>query len=195
HPSFYDSLQRANQDMGQRIAQLLRNVVDTISSAVAMAATIAVLWQAHWSLAPITLIGVGPGFWVLLRMRRVTYWVYRVRTPESRLANYFARLMTRRDEAKEVRIFTLAEHLFARWLGLARHLAVERRQLEVKQSWLALAADFVGTAAYAGCLILLASLVAGARVTVGGYAMLMQALQRFSGRLEQVMRHLSALHE
>jgi len=103
--------------------------------------------------------------------------------------------MTRRDEAKEVRIFTLAGHLFSRWLSLARRLAVERRQVEVRHSWLTLGADFIAAAAYAGCLLLLSSLVAGAKVSFGGYAMLMQALQRFSGRLDQVMRHFATLHE
>ena len=161
HPSFYDSLQRANQDMGGRIVALMRSLVEVLGSATGMIAVLAVLWQAHWSLAPIMVVGVAPGFWVMLAMRKKTWWVYRIRTPESRLSIYFANLLTRRDDAKEVRLFTLAGHLLARWLGLPRKLAVERRQLETKQAWLGALTSFVGTAAYSGCLLLVASLIGG----------------------------------
>lgn len=195
HPSFYDALQRANQDMGARLTQLLRGLVDVLAALTGMAAVLAVLWQAHWALAPIMAVGVAPGFWVMLTMRRKTYWVYRVRTPESRLANYFGNLLTRRDEAKEVRLFTLTRHLLERWLNLARALAIERRQLELKQAWLGALTDVVGLAAYAGCLVIIAVLIAGAKVSVGTFAMMMQALQQFGARIEQVMRHLSSLHE
>jgi len=195
HPDFYDALQRANQDMGSRLVTLLRLVTDVVASFAGMAGILIVLWQAHWSLAPIMALGVAPGFWVMLQMRKKTYWVYRVRTPESRLAMYLNNLMTRRDEAKEVRLFTLAGHLLERWLSLSKGLHVERRQLEVKQAWLGLLTDGVRTAAYAGCLALLAVMVTGARITFGMYAVIMQALQQFSARIEQVMRNVSGLHE
>ena len=195
HPDFYDALQRANQDMGSRLVTLLRLVTDIVSSFAGMAGIILVLWQAHWSLAPITVLGVAPGFWVMLKMRKKTYWVYRMRTPESRLAMYLNGLMTRRDEAKEVRLFTLGGHILNRWLSLSKAIHAERRRLEVKQAWLGLLTDGIRTASYAGCLALLAVLVAGARITFGMYAVIMQALQQFSHRIEQVMRNVSGLHE
>lgn len=194
-PSFYDALQRANQDMGGRIVQLLRSLVEAIGSSAGMVAILAVLWQTHWSLAPIMVVGVAPGFWVMLAMRKKTWWVYRVRTPESRLAMYFANLLTRRDDAKEVRLFTLSQHLLQRWLGLSQRLAGERRQLETKQAGLGALTSMVGTAAYSGCLLIIAGLIAGAKVTVGTFSMLMQALQQFSQRIGQVMQSLSAVHE
>ena len=195
HPSFYDALQRANQDMGGRIVQLLRALVEVIGASAGMIAILAVLWRAHWSLAPIMAAGVVPGFWVMLTMRKKTWWVYRVRTPESRLAMYFANLLTRRDDAKEVRLFTLSRHLLSRWLGLSRRLAIERRQLETKQARLGALTSMVSAAAYSGCLLIVAGMIAGARVSVGTFSMLMQALQQFSQRIGQVMQSLSAVHE
>lgn len=200
HPSFYDSLERANQDMGGRIVTLMRSLVEVLGSATGMIAILAVLWQAHWSLAPIMVVGVVPGFWVMLAMRKKTWWVYRIRTPESRLSIYLANLLTRRDDAKEVRLFTLADHLSQRWLALARKLAIERRHLETKQAWLGALTSFVATAAYSGCLLLVASLIGGEEVradvvSIGTFAMLMQALQQFGQRIGQVMHSLSGVHE
>lgn len=195
HPDFYDKLERANQDMGGRLVQLMRSLVDILGSVSGMTAIVAVLWQNHWSLAPITIVGVVPGFWVMLMIRKKTYWIYRVRTPESRLAGYFNALLTRRNHAKEVRLFTLSDHLLGRWLDLSKRLAVERRQLEIKQAWLGGLTDIFGLAAYAGCLMIVATLIAGARVTVGTFTMLMDALQRFANNIEQVMRTLAGLQE
>lgn len=195
HPSFYDALERANQDMGGRIVQLLRWLVGAVGSVAGMAAILAVLWQAHWSLAPIMVAGVVPGFWVMLAMRKKTWWVYRIRTPESRLAMYFANLLTRRDEAKEVRLFTLSGHLLDRWSGLSTKLAEERRQLETRQARLGALTGMVATAAYSGCLLIVAGMIAGAQVSVGTFSMLMQALQQFRFRIGQVMQSLSAVHE
>lgn len=195
HPTFYDALQRANQDMGPRLVQLMRALVEVLASMTGMTAILAILWQAHWSLAPIMAVGVIPGFWVMLAMRKKSYWVYRMRTPENRLANYFTNLLTRRDEAKEVRLFTLSRHLLHRWLTLAKHLAVERRQIETKQAGLGALTDIVSLAAYSGCLVIIAVLIAGAQVTVGTFSMMMQALQQFGNRIEQVMRNFTTLHE
>lgn len=195
HPSFYDALERANQDMGGRIVTLMRSLVEVLGSTTGMIAVLVVLWQTHWSLAPIMVVGVVPGFWVMLAMRKKTWWVYRIRTPQNRLAMYFSNLLTRREDAKEVRLFTLARHLLERWLALAQSLAVERRQLESKQAWLGALTSLVSTAAYSGCLLIIASLIAGAAVTVGTFSMLMQALQQFAMRIGQVMQSLSGVHE
>ncbi|HLS90632.1 MAG TPA: ABC transporter transmembrane domain-containing protein, partial [Limnochordia bacterium] len=195
HPSFYDALERANQDMGGRIVTLMRSLVEVLGSTTGMIAVLVVLWQTHWSLAPIMVVGVVPGFWVMLAMRKKTWWVYRIRTPQNRLSMYFSNLLTRREDAKEVRLFTLARHLLERWLALAQSLAVERRQLESKQAWLGALTSLVSTAAYSGCLLIIASLIAGAAVTVGTFSMLMQALQQFAMRIGQVMQSLSGVHE
>ena len=91
--------------MGARLTQLLRGLVDVLAAATGMAAVLAVLWQAHWALAPIMAVGVAPGFWVMLTMRRKTYWVYRMRTPENRLANYFGNLLTKLKMAGRAEAF------------------------------------------------------------------------------------------
>lgn len=195
HPTFHDLLQRANQDMGGRLVNLMRRLFDVLGAAVTLASFLVILIGAHWALAPIAVIGSAPGFWVMLRMHRKTWWVYRIRTPESRRANYFSQLLTQRENAKEVRLFTLSDHLRGTWLGLAQRLAVERRQLEVTQGWLGWLTQSIGAGSYAACLTILTWLIAGARFTFGQYVMLQQAVQQFSQQIQQVMQAGAGLQE
>ncbi len=195
HPAFFDTLQRANQDMGGRLVNLLRLLFDVAGAVVTLASLLVVLLQAHWALAPLTVLGTAPGFWVVMRMNRRTYWVYRVRTPENRRAMYLRDLLTRRDEVKEVRLFTLGQHLMNLWQELSVRLAVERRTLEVKQAGLQALSQTVSASAYGGCLLILLHLTGGGRLTFGHYAMLVQALQQFSTRIEQILRAAGGLQE
>ena len=69
-------------------------------------------------------------------------------------------LLTRRDDAKEVRLFTLARHLLDRWLGLLK--ASPWSGGSSSQAGLARRPDqHRSTAAYSGCLLIVASLIAG----------------------------------
>ena len=78
---------------------------------------------------------------------------------------------------------------------MAQSLAVERRQLETKQAWLWRSHQPRQHGGYSGRLLIIASLIAGAAVTVGTFSMLMQALQQFAMRIGQVMQSLSGVHE
>lgn len=195
HPDFYDRLQRANEDMGGRLVTLLRLGLDLLSGLAASASLMVLMFAAHWALAPIVAVGVIPSVWVALTMNRRTYWVYRMRTPENRMAMYLRGLLTRRDAAKEVRLFTLSDHLTEEWTKLSYRLAAERRGLETKQSVLAGAADGFSSLAYGACITILAYLILGDRITFDQYVVVTPAITHLAGRLENIMRSGAALQE
>ncbi|NKB72796.1 MAG: ATP-binding cassette domain-containing protein [Candidatus Latescibacteria bacterium] len=194
-PDFYDTLKRANEDMSGRLLNLLQVVLQVLGAVGSLGAILAMLLTGHWALAPIVVIGSVPGLWVMMRMNKKLHWVYRIRTPQYRHTSYLRELMTERDPAKEIRLFTLMDHLLDDWRQRTVELAAERRQLEIKQAWLGGLNAGIGTTAYSLCLGLIAWLVAGAALTIGQYGMLTRAVQQFTWRLEQIMRSASSLHE
>ena len=194
-PDFYDSLKRANEDMSGRLVSLLQVVFDVSGAVLSLGAILAVLLTGHWALAPIVVIGSVPGVWAMMKMNKKTHWVYRIRTPEYRHSIYRRELMTERDPAKEVRLFTLTDHLLDDWRERVKALAGERRQLEVKQGWLGGLTGGVSGWAYGLCLGILAWLVAGSHLSIGQYGMLTRGVQQFTWGLEQIMRSLGTLHE
>jgi ATP-binding cassette subfamily B protein len=195
HPTFYDALKRANEDMSGRLLSLLNVLLNVLSAAGGLGAILAVLLTGHWVLAPLVVIGSVPGVCVMMRMSKKTHWVYRERTPAYRDLRYLRDLLSEREQAVELRLFTLRGHLLGEWRQKIIGLVRERRGLEVKQAWLGGLGDSVGGWTYTGCMAILAWMVAGATLTIGQYGMLTRAVQQFSWRLEQIMRSLGTLHE
>ena len=68
HPSFYDALKRANEDLSGRLLSLLNVVLDVIGALGGLVAIVAVLLTGHWVLGPLVVIGSVPGVWVMMRM-------------------------------------------------------------------------------------------------------------------------------
>ena len=194
-PAFYDALKRANEDMSGRLLSLLNVLLNVLSAAGGLGAILAVLLTGHWVLAPLVMIGSVPGVWVMMRMSKKTHWVYRERTPAYRDLRYLRELLSERQQAVELRLFTLRAHLLGEWREKIITLVRERRGLEVKQAWLGGFGDSVGGWSYTGCMAILAWMVAGSTLTIGQYGMLTRAVQQFSWRLEQIMRSLGTLHE
>jgi ATP-binding cassette, subfamily B, bacterial len=194
-PAFYDALKRANEDMSGRLLSLLNVLLNVLSAAGGLGAILAVLLTGHWVLAPLVMIGSVPGVWVMMRMSKKTHWVYRERTPAYRDLRYLRELLSERQQAVELRLFTLRAHLLGEWREKIITLVRERRGLEVKQAWLGGLGDSVGGWSYTGCMAILAWMVAGSTLTIGQYGMLTRAVQQFSWRLEQIMRSLGTLHE
>ena len=194
-PVFYDSLQRANEDMSGRLLGLSGILFEVVSAAVAMSAVLVILFAGHWSLAPIVVVGSLPGVWVRTKMHKKLHWVYLRRTSQARQVWYLRELLVNRNEAKEIRLFTLLNHLQSRWRSKARALAEERRNLNIKKSWLDALGDVVSSWAYSFCLVILVWIVAGGALTVGQFGMLIRAVQQFTGLFGQVMYSASLLHE
>ena len=195
HPAFYDSLKRANEDLSGRLLSLLNVVLDTAGALGGMVAVVGVLLTGHWALGPLALISSAPGVWVMMRLNKKTHYIYRERTPQYRETSYFRELLTGREQAMEVRLFTLRDHLLNTWREKAVALATERRGLEAKRDWLGgLTASIEGWG-YVGCLTILVWLVAGAQLTIGQYGMLARAVQQFTWQLAGIMRSLNTLHE
>ncbi|MCE2450736.1 MAG: ABC transporter ATP-binding protein [Candidatus Latescibacteria bacterium] len=189
HPAFYDALKRANEDLSGRLLSLLNVALDTVGTLGGMAAVVGVLLTGHWALGPLTLIGSIPGVLVMMWISKKTHYVYRERTPQYRETSYFRELLTEREQAMEVRLFTLRDHLLDTWRDKAVALAIERRGLEAKRAWLGGLTSSIGGWGYIGCLTILVWLVAGAQLTIGQYGMLARAVQQFS------WQPLNTLHE
>ena len=195
HPAFYDALKRANEDLSGRLLSLLNVVLDTAGALGGMIAVVGVLLTGHWALAPLTLISSVPGVWMVMQMVKKTHYVYRERTPQYRETSYLRELLTEREQAMEVRLFTLRNHLLDAWREKAIALATERRGLEAKRAWLGGLGGIIGGWGYVGCLTILVWLVAGAQLTIGQYGMLARAVQQFAWQIGEIMRSLNTLHE
>ncbi len=175
HQPYYDRLNRVMSDAeerGPRLAehalQLLRTVPQLAGYAVALAA-----------LAPVLLLIVLAasvpvvGGWMLSGQ---IYWdVLREQTRERRLGDYYARVLTDRPFAKEVRLYGLAPYLLERWSALYWRTRDEARRRATRLAVRQRAPNLVMTAIVMLGVVWVAT--AGvARASAGTYAILFQSL-------------------
>ena len=162
-------------------------MIQIAGSLIALGGILGVLFTGHWSLAPIVALGAIPGIWISKKVHRVIFWSHLTRTPQARKAQYLRELLLNRDEAKEVKLFALFDHLRGEWRDNARSLAAERRRLTAKKAWLDALSGLVRSWAYSLCLAILAYFLTGGALTIGQYGMLMQAVQQFARRLDTIV--------
>ncbi len=175
HQPYYDRLSRVMGDAeerGPRLAEhalrLLRTVPQFAGYAVALIAVAPVLLL-------IVLAASVPvvGGWMLSGQ---VYWdVLREQTRDRRLGDYYARVLTDRPFAKEVRLYGLAGYLTDRWSALYWRTRDEARRRATRLAVRQRAPNLVMTAIVMLGVVWVAT-AGAARASAGTYAILFQSL-------------------
>ena len=138
-PGFHDSLARTAGDFaGYQMHDLFWRSVYLLQGVLAL---IGLAWVAGrgdvWT--PVVILGTGLAtMFVPWQIGVDWYALQRAMSPETRLLQYMARLLTERASAKEVRLFGLAPYLLDRWQvysdGLRRRVLTNNNRNRVKLS-------------------------------------------------------------
>ena len=131
-PEFHNRLQRVRSSVQQPLNMVFG--VSGLSSALIGVIGVAVALVAIEPLiVPMVLVVLLPA-WLTASRRGQSFWRYFWRmTPKDRERDYLGRLLTGRDEAKEVRAFGLGQHLLGRWRALYDVRIVELRKVARRQ--------------------------------------------------------------
>jgi ATP-binding cassette subfamily B protein len=172
HQGYYDQLNRVMADAETCVPQLLQQLLRAIEAAP----QIVVYAGALATLAPVLpLIVVGAtvptaaGFVV---SGQINWGLLNRQTRERRLSEYYARVLTDRAFAKEVRLYGLSAYLRQRWTDLFWQARDEQRRLALR---LGLRQRGAVLATMAAVMLGLWWVVAAHLIhaTAGGYALLL----------------------
>ncbi|MBR7185294.1 MAG: ABC transporter ATP-binding protein [Clostridia bacterium] len=135
-PAFYERLENANREAGNRPIQVLTATFDIISNLVSVISYIIVL-GAVTPLAPIAMILVAiPSAIVNFIYRRKHYSYMRFRSKERRQMNYFSGLLVNKDVVKEIRLLDLSDNLIGRYKTVFRqYFSGLRRLILSEHAW------------------------------------------------------------
>lgn len=114
-PEFHDRLQRAVFASRSQPVLVVTTVVAVLQTTLVLAAVAAAFVVMAWWLLPFALLSAVPAIKAARDERHAGYGLHRGLAENRRIRQYLERLMTGRDEAKEVRAFGLAPVLQARW--------------------------------------------------------------------------------
>ncbi len=137
-PSFYEKLENANREAGNRPIQILSATFSMVSAMISLVSYVIILATAPgmwWSVLVITAVSL-PSAIINMHYRRKNFEYMRRRSKERRQMNYYSDLMVNKDMAKEIRIFGLSDLFIDRYDGVfGRYYAGIQRLILAENAW------------------------------------------------------------
>lgn len=186
NPKFYDQLRHA-QDQLYQVTGIVWSSIGLLRSGVGLTAMAGLLTILHPLAIVVLFVTVLPsllmqGFFARLYFDFDTQWVR-----NYRMLDYLKRLLTSRDSAKEIRIFTLKDALVSRFRDfretqLRAFLRMQLRSLRVRTGL-----DVVSLAGVASIWSYAVYQAALARITVGDLTLVFNAAQQARSQLNALV--------
>lgn len=136
NPIFYEKMENANREAGNRPLMILSETFGAISSIIELVSFLVILLSAP-DLAWVTLIIVAvsiPSAVVNFIYRRKNFDYMRRRSKERRQMNYYSGVLVDKDLVKEVRLFDLGDTFIDRFLQVFRGYYQGLRKLIFSES-------------------------------------------------------------
>lgn len=194
-PDFYDQAQRVQSRAAQQTQIVVQALVMFAGGSLGVVAgTIAVLTLAPL-LLPLLLLSGVPLFLTSRASGRAEFTFAVQQSSTQRERSYLQLILTRREEAKEVRAFSLSSALRQRWeLNYARYL--DQLQGHVRRRLrLSLLGNVLAAALTAGTLMLALLLVGNGRLDIASAATALVAVRLLGGRVGSAVTGLSTIYE
>jgi ATP-binding cassette subfamily B protein len=137
-PAFYDRMQRAVFASRMQPMVFVTAAFGIFQASLSVCAVAVSFASIAWWLLPLVALAMVPMAKTARDERAAAYGLHHALTENRRMRQYFERVLTGRDEAKEVRAFGLEQALRARWFGgyadeidqtVALHRRHNRRQI------------------------------------------------------------------
>jgi ATP-binding cassette subfamily B protein len=195
-PAFYDKLQRAQQESSVRPYAVLSSLVIGLRQCVTLCSYLAALFLLSWWVVPCLLLVTIPGLFLQAKYGQLGWIIVHRRTPEERRMHYYQHLMTSNYEAKEVRLFRLADYLIPKWLELFRQFYKQDISLSARKNLAEFGALTLQTIAVTGFYVFaIYRTVVDPLVSIGSLFMYTQAMERATGTITTVFHVISSLYE
>jgi ATP-binding cassette subfamily B protein len=193
-PDFYNRLHRAREEASYRPAILVESLGSLLQNAVTLLAMAGVILRfGYWPMF-VLLVGTIPALYVVLSSAvRQHQWHVRT-TADERKTWYYDWLLTARESAAELRLFSLGGYFEGAYRALRRALRDQRLKLTLKQS----IAEFgAGAFALASSGIAVAWIVLKAvrgLVSPGDVAMFYQAFLQGLGLMNALLANVGQVY-
>ena len=194
NPKFYDQLRHA-QDQLHQVTGIVWSSIGLVRSGVGLTAMAGLLTILHPFAIVVLFVTVLPsllmqGFFARLYFDFDTQWVR-----NYRMLDYLKRLLTSRDSAKEIRIFTLKDALVTRFRDyrqgqLRAYLRMLLRSLRVRTGL-----DIVSLIGVASIWAYAVYQAALARITVGDLTLVFNAAQQARSQLNALVGSGGQIYE
>ncbi len=192
---FHNIFFRAVAESSTKPLGVFYNVVGMLQEALTIASLALLLMSVHWVL-PIVLILLGlPIVVVRVLFSRKQYHLQQEQTIDERKTQYYNRVLTSREFAKEMRLFNLSAHFRSLYISTLSVLRHKRLHLmissEVREAMVQLVASVAFVAVFGFVMWQAVSL----QLSVGMLAMYLMALQRSYSISQDLLERIAAIYD
>lgn len=196
-PAFYEKLENANREAGNRPIQILSQLFFIISTVIQLVSYIIIMVSAPglwWSVFLIAAVSI-PSTIITFIYRRKNFDYVRRRSKDRRQMNYYSDLLVNKDLVKEVRLFDLSDTLIGRFqkvfAGYYKGLVKLIRNESVWHTVIALVTSVSHLALY---LIIAVKVFVG-DILLGDYALYTGAIISISGCISSLIANSATIYE
>ena len=196
HPRYYDSLQRAVEAMDEQMQSwaLLQIQGMVVIAATAIGALVA-LAGVHWSVPFLMILASG----VLLLSHGIQTKRYvdvdYSQTSARRRKEYWAKLLTERPPAAEVRLFGLVSHIVASWRKTTFGMLKEKAALRRRNLSLGIPSSLASATLFAIVLVSLVLAANAGGVTAGAIVAYLYITQWYINRISEMHWRVRSLQD
>ena len=179
HDKHYDLLHLVRRRTVGRLGATTSFLSRSLADIVTMASLLIYLGQFHWGLPLLLAIGTTPGALLRERINHQRYRMDREQAPDERRFGVYTDLLTSRQPAAEIRLFSLGQWLLDQAGQLRRRLHQERLQLAAREARLTVVSDGMNGLTHVAALGLSVGLLVNGHISIGAAAALFAAIESF----------------
>lgn len=196
-PEFYEKLENANREAGNRPILVLSSTFDAISKLISLASYIVILATAPdmWWTAPVMILVSLPTAIVNFSYKHKTFLYLRRRSKDRRQMTYYANLMVNKDVAKEIRMFDLADEMTERYDRVFAKYYAGMRRLIVRESVWQIVLTLLSSAVNCVFFAMIAIKVFHGEIQIGDYSLYTGALTSIATTVAGLINVSASVYE
>ncbi len=196
-PSFYEKLENANREAGNRPIAILSQTFTIISTLIEFISYVVILATAPdlwWAMLIIVLISF-PTAIISFVYRRRYYKYMRRRSKERRQMNYYSDILVNKDMVKEIRMFDLADTFIDRYKKAFNIYYKGIRSLVLSEDILHIIVGIVSTLANMLFFGLIAYKVFTGEIMIGDYTLYTGAITSLATCINTLISNSAVIYE
>ena len=191
---YHDTFHRAQQEANHRPIQILNNLTNLIKDFITFIGIIILLSTLSFWIAVVMLVVALPTLVAKIWKSKILFNYINKNTYLLRKTNYFSKLLTHREYAKEVRLFNLAPHFQEQFNVIRKKLVTTRFKIILSQSKFDLLTSFFEVGVLFGIIIFLCQRTFTNTITIGSFVMFFEAFRKGQGLVQNIVTNLSGIY-
>ena len=177
-PEFYEKLENANREAGNRPLSVLASSFDAVSKIISLVSYVIILATAPdmWWIAPIMIVISIPTAVVNFSYKHKTFMYMRRRSKDRRQMMYYSDLMVNKDMVKEIRMYDLADQFIDKYNNVFARYYAGVRSLIVRESVWQILLTLISSVANCVFFAIIAIKVFEGTIQIGDYSLYTGAL-------------------